>query len=226
MACLEHLARHRCAAKGDYSKVSGAARVLFFSTLFKKICFLSGRGRTWSSWLEDNKGIACYVLDASDVEVVLLSKDNLKSAVKPLQRIYKSCTLAKALLSEPRDRIASELLAIEFETDMKPVVESPFSDASFLEMIKHTDSKIATIKVANVHEKRSIPGSLFETMSGAIVVATPEFEREVLVGLHVRAATIGKLGGLTSLPHEKLLMPTLASAPSEQCQVGALRIKD
>ena len=87
-------------------------------------------GRTWSHGWKTTKDFACYVLDASDVEVVLLGKDKLKSVAKPLQRLYKSCTLGKALFSEPRDRIASELLAVEFDIAMKPVVESSFSEAS------------------------------------------------------------------------------------------------
>jgi hypothetical protein len=221
IALLEHLVRHGNEGTGDYAQVLQASRDMCDAALMRRFGWAAGKGTEWDTWLDMNRGIASLIMDGGDILTVWQARKDLKTVAKPLQRLFASGGLGKALFQGPRDSIASESLGVEFRRAVATVVDQDFSPASIDAMMRDTDDKIKTFSKQLVTSKREIDIKVL-TMTGTTEVHSADYERELVLGMALREAALNKIGGLEPFDHEKLLCSDLNEKPSEQCKVPGL----
>jgi hypothetical protein len=205
IALLEHLVRHGNEGTGDYKQVLQAARGMCDAALMRRFGWAAGKGTEWDTWLGMNRGVASLVMDGGDILTVWQARKDLKTVVKPLQRLFTSGGLGAALFQGPRDSIASESLGVEFRRAVATVVEQGFSAASIDAMMRDTDDKIKTFSKQLVTSKREIDIKVL-SMTGTTEVYSADYERELVLGMALRDAALNTIWGLGAVRAREALV--------------------
>ena len=200
---MRHLVRN--GAGQDYPEVLQAVRPMFDHALTTQFNKLTHQGLSWERWLDIHKGMALLLLNKDDMEAVLQSRGDYVKLAPQLSRLHAGSMLGSAVFGFARNLCASKALQAEIEQSLEEVQSADFSADSIASVKKKCEALVQTFE-NSAAQKREVESEIL----GVKFKAEPKNGRQEyewrLMAL-IKTSSLGLVGGLPAMPHERLMVP-------------------